>query len=175
MCVPHCFTVCLVGACKKTLPDRWPEQPASPPTPSPSPPPPDRHRCPHRGLAGLVAASAAAAPSLSPHRRGRRRCLQGRAAAEKAKEALAPALRTIGQDGFTDLGNILASAVVRGFMHAGRRRVGRASPAGRRGLRGRALPPAAASLCRRPCPAPAPPAPLLYLLPPQAPLAPYVL
>ena len=30
-------------------------------------------------------------------------------------------------------------------------------------------------VCRRPCPAPAPPAPLLYLLPPQAPLAPYVL
>ena len=97
---------------------------------------PQRHRCHH----------------TEAHRRGRRRCLQGRAAAEKAKEALAPALRTIGQDGFTDLGNILASAVVRGFMHAGRGRVGRASPAERRGLRGRALPPAAASVG-----APAPP------------------
>ena len=149
MCVPHCFTVCLVGACINPLPDRWPEQPASPPTPSPSPPPPPplpspRPRRPRRGLC-CRSAIAVPTPPWSPP-------LPPRAAAEKAKEALAPALRTIGQDGFTDLGNILASAVVRGFMHAGRGRVGRASPAERRGLRGRALPPAAASVG-----APAPP------------------
>ena len=66
----------------------------------------------HRGLAGFVGGR----PLLPQRHRchhtavAARRCLQGRAATEKAKEALAPALRTIGQDGFTDLGNILANS-----------------------------------------------------------------
>ena len=120
---------------------------------------PQRHRCHH----------------TEAHRRGRRRCLQGRAAAEKAKEALAPALRTIGQDGFTDLGNIHTRVRSGAGLHAcGAQACWAGFTCWASGASG-ACSTSCCRVCRRPCPAPAPPAPLLYLLPPQAPLAPYVL